>query len=310
MEGKMYYPYLRGKRYELKAMCELMDKGIISDKVIPIVEPINAVPAFLKFMDIYVRGNRNIGVIQNPEYGTFLNEIESSKKLKYKKSYFSYFYDNICSIPVYILKKNNRRLGLLSVKQKSIAVCTDRDIATSIHDLETKYNIGKFLIPDERIFKREIRGTKILMADNFKKQRRNVDYIKSVDDFFSDDHLYFGEDSYKGFSDFSIVGKEYTGPGFAPYAVAIHMVYFDNDDKLRVHHFISDTNEDFHDTQGKVKEALKKLVKSPLINKSTYAYQEFKRFYESESHLNLGEIKKLSIMHHVEIMSRYLEERK
>lgn len=305
----MYYPYLRGKQYELIALRELIERNIISEKIIPIVEPINASPSLLKFMDVFVKANRNFGIVQNPECGTFLQEIENSKMSEYKEKYFSFFTDNRCCIPVFILNKNINRIKPLSLKQKSVAICAEEDVVSSVPELVLKYNIDRFMIPDERIFKREIAGNKILMADNFKKQQRNVDYANTEDDFFSDNHLYFEEEGYKGFSDFSIIGKEYPKSGFAPYAVVIHMVYFDSEKKLRIHHFISKSNADNKNTPGKWKEALKKLMDSSLIDNDTYSYKEFKKFYDNRKYSGLGVLKKLSIMHHMELISNYLQEK-
>ena len=47
----------------------------------------------------------------------------------------------------------------------------------------------------------------------------------------------------KVFQTYSIVGKEYSDSGFAPYAVAIHIVYpaSISDETLRIHHFVSDS---------------------------------------------------------------------
>ena len=305
----MYYPYLRGKQYELIALRELIERGLINNRIVPIVEPISASPYLLKFMDVFVKANRNFGIIQNPEYGTFIQEIERNEKREYRENFYSFFMSSRSCLPVFIFNKNINRMEPLSVEQKSIAVCTEEDVIPSIPELELRHNIDRFMIPDERIFKREISGNKILMADNFKKQQRNADYANSDDDFFSDDHLYFEEENYKGFSDFSIIGKEYTESGFAPYAVAIHMVYFDQERKLRVHHFVSNSNDDYGDTPGKVEEALEKLIKSSLINNDTYAYNELKRFYDNRIYSGLGVIKKLSLMHHIELLSRYLQER-
>ena len=47
-----------------------------------------------------------------------------------------------------------------------------------------------------------------------------------------------------GFADYSVVGEEYNDTGFAPHAVAIHIVYFDTDDSLHVRHFVSDSNDE------------------------------------------------------------------
>jgi hypothetical protein len=278
----MYYPYLRGRQYELIALRELLDKDLIGDKIIPLVEPVKASPTLLSFMELYTKKNKVFGIIQNPEYGTFFNEMERRGMDSYIEKYFSFFNNYPCLKPVYIFNKKIHATQPFSVQQKSIAVCIDEDIVQSNSQLAAEYNVEHFLIPDERVFKRGIHGNRILMADNFKKRQRNADYANSIDEFFSDDHLYFEGEGYTGFSDFSIIGDDYTESGFAPLAIAIHMVYFDSSKNLRIHHFVSDSNVDYNDPAGKFGEALKKLVNSPLfINCDTYAYKEFQHFYNN-----------------------------
>lgn len=118
-------------------------------------------------------------------------------------------------------------------------ICTDKD-AVSVYEsyfaeTDVKYN----LIPYESGLRRKINKNRVLLADKFNKQDRNNDYIAADDEPFSEDHLYYLEDGYVGFSDYSVVGHEYSDTGFAPYAVAIHIVYFDTDNSLRVKHFVS-----------------------------------------------------------------------
>jgi len=86
------------------------------------------------------------------------------------------------------------------------------------------------------------------------------------------------------------------------------MVYFDHEYKLRIYHFVSDSNDDYDDPAGKFEEALEKLMESSLIDKNTFAYNELKRFYDNKAYSGLGVVKKLSIMHHIELIFRYLKE--
>lgn len=101
----------------------------------------------------------------------------------------------------------------------------------------------------------------------------------------------------------------YQETGFAPYAVAIHIVYFDNDKSLRIKHFVSDSNDDITDPAGKFQEALYKLI---LWNKEkkidTVAMNIFEDLYSREAYPGLGTVKKLSIMHHLELIGQYLDE--
>jgi len=165
------------------------------------------------------------------------------------------------------------------------------------------------LIPDERLFKRTIGKNKVMLGDKFIKQERNVDYEKNDDEFFSDDHLFYQDEGYKGFSDFSTVGESFSESGYAPFAVAIHIVYFDAENNLRIKHFVSDSNQDIKDPAKKFYQALSKLAKwQKTVNMKTYAINKFIEHFNNQTYPGLGTVKKLSIMHHIELMSKYLDE--
>ncbi|NGT56219.1 sce7725 family protein, partial [Clostridium perfringens] len=164
------------------------------------------------------------------------------------------------------------------------------------------------LIPDESLFRRKVNGDKILLADRFNKRDRNADYIDLEDEVFTEDHLYYSNEGYKGFSDYSIIGNNFSESGFAPYAVAIHIVYFDKDNYLRIRHFVSTSNDDIRNPAKKFYEAVTKLCGcKSIFNNESYALKEFKKYYNDGEYPGLGTVKKLSLMHHLEIMSRYLD---
>ena len=104
------------------------------------------------------------------------------------------------------------------------------------------------------------------------------------------------------------MGSEYSETGFAPYAVAIHIVYFADDNSLRVRHFVSDSNDDIKDPPKKFQEALVKLIKWNEEKKlDTVAMREFQKLYDREAYPGLGTVKKLCIMHHLELIGDYLD---
>jgi hypothetical protein len=123
--------------------------------------------------------------------------------------------------------------------------------------------------------------------------------------------LYYQEEGFVGFSDYSVVGNEYLEAGFAPYAVAIHIVYFAEDKTLRVKHFVSESNEDISNPALKFYEAVSKLYNwynsDPHPVEMTQGLKMFLQHYELQSYPGLGTVKKLSIMHHIELMGRYLD---
>lgn len=309
----MYFPYLRGRQFELIAVRELAIKKKLSHKVIPIIEPVRFSSTLINTLEAVKENNFKVALIKNPQVGTYFSEAREDKTGK-KLEFLRNFVLKNASIIKAILVAPDTATHLQWLNEKGIdnsniiSIYTNRDFINYYYDLfkeKSLYNV----IPYEPSFRR-IRGDRIQINDRFAplKKERNVDYLLNEDEFFSDDHLYYADDNYKGFSDYSIVGKDYQDSGFAPYAVAIHIVYFAEDMSLRVHHFVSDSNDDISDPARKFYEAVSKLHDwNTNMKLNTLGIQEFEKLYETEAYPGLGVIKKLSIMHHLELMGEYLE---
>lgn len=50
----MYFPYLRGRQFELIAIRELLEADRISEKIIPIIEPVKPTSTLLKTIQQFV----------------------------------------------------------------------------------------------------------------------------------------------------------------------------------------------------------------------------------------------------------------
>ena len=101
----------------------------------------------------------------------------------------------------------------------------------------------------------------------------------------------------------------YEESGFAPLAVAIHILYFGSKKELRVHHFVSDSNENISDPARKFEEAMSNLVNwedYDLLFK-TCGLKSLEDYYSKGKFPGLGVVKKCSIMHHLELVGNYLE---
>ncbi|TCS75021.1 hypothetical protein EDD59_13214 [Muricomes intestini] len=305
----MYFPYLRGRQFELIALRELVEKNVLSDRIIPIIEPVKLSSTLIKTIDAYGENKRPLALITNPRVGSFSSDAKEEKNEKLQISLSERLKGN-----PYILYMNLLRAKVYPIKfieshgDNMGTICTDKDAIpvyeACFAELDTKYN----LIPDEGGFRRKIRKNRVIFADRFNKQNRNNDYIDVNDEPFSEDHLYYKEDGYVGFADYSVVGEEYNDTGFAPYAVAIHIVYFDTDESLRVKHFVSDSNDDISDPAGKFQEALAKLIEWNEEKKlDTLAMKAFEDLYRREAYPGLGPVKKLSIMHHLELIGKYFD---
>ena len=302
----MYFPYLRGRQFELIALRELVENQLIGEHIYPVIEPVKLSSTLSKALEIYKKNDRNLAIIMNPCVGNLdhtklkdeedkvcksMNEILDDSKIKkafHLSKFIPEYTDNI---------------------QDMILIAKNRDTVNSYNEVYTREAEPLYtLMLDESDFRRTIRNKhRVLLSDNFKKQEKNANY-ENTDEFYTRDHLYYKDDGYVGFEDFSIVGDEYTESGFAPYAVAIHIVYLDDNEEMRVRHFVSDTNDDYSDTTGKFHEALEKLIAwNQEKNLDTYAMKTFQKLYDEESYPGLGTVKKLSIMHHIELVSRFLD---
>lgn len=304
----MYFPYFRGRQYELLALKELAGKGLISPSVIPVIEPVKLIPALSNALTIFQAVSLPIALVINPNVGDLTDEPQIINQLLGQ-----YFSSNV--IPAILINESAEE-GLTKLADKEISTNELLTVLNSPDSLRTyqalfhqkpKYT----LCPYDRHIRRVVKENSVLFENKFNKKSRNADYPE--DEFFSNDHIDYLEDDYVGFGDYSIIGSDYIESGFAPYAVAIHVVYFAEDYSLRIRHFVSDSNDDISDVAGKFYEALSKLhrwyITEDQSRQLTAGLQALLDHYTNRTYPGLPTLKKLSIMHHLELMDRFLNGR-
>ncbi|MDD4541077.1 MAG: sce7725 family protein [Eubacteriales bacterium] len=314
----MYFPYLRGRQNELIALRELIESDKLSRKIIPIIEPVRLSPTLVSTLNAFVDTEREIAVIFNPLVGAFKKEWYTAeydpRKSGYKKE-FTELYPNEYIIKAVIMSNNKDMETALSnfyewevEKTDLLVVNNNRDLLDDYLEMFSVEHPRFTLIPDMTSFRRRTSNSKVLLDDKFKKASRNSDY-DAEPEFFSDDHLFYKEE-YSGFSDYSIIGEDYQDDGFAPFAVAIHIVYFNDKNELYVQHFLSDSNEDRKDPALKFYEAVSKIASWYENNaeaKATDGLKTLLDHYDYETYPGLGALKKYSLKHHLELIGDYLD---
>lgn len=316
----MYFPYLRGKQFELIALREI-SKFIQNDHLVsPIIEPVKETTVTLeKTLSALIESNQNFNLVINPKVGDIAKTKGYGEILRIKNTLIR-DYNNYQ--PTFIIDNKSRINTIVDIISENDL----RDISlicNSIPNEEEEFlallndHSVRYLIINEGInSKRFIRTIKkydigkVTLTDPFKMLRRNVDYIESDNEFYSDEHLFFEEEGNVGFADYITIGQEYSDTGFLPYAVAIHLTYQNSNNEFWIRHFVSDSNEDNTDVVGKFVEALAKLITFiDEENIDTIACREFRELYKNENYTGLGTIKKLSILHHIELVYNYLNNR-
>ncbi|MFC4409626.1 sce7725 family protein [Chungangia koreensis] len=310
----MYYPFIRGRQYDLLALRELQSKELLSNKIVPIIEPIKMSSTLSTTVKIFNEAQRNLIIITNPKVGSFTGELEFESIKQQFKEILSYEY----IYPAVHLNRESfthieRIQRELEIELSDFALIhSDRSLVSKYKEFFNDFIPSYNIIPSENSFRRLLRGQNIIgLDDKFNKLLRNADYLEQVSEFFSEEHLFYSEEGYIGFSDYSVVGEEYSESGFAPYAVAIHIVYPNADDALEIMHFVSDSNDDISDPAGKFSEALRKLIEwyEGIYDDrmDTLAMRVFSEHYKEGTYPGLPTLKKLSIMHHLELMGKLLE---
>ncbi len=307
----MYFPYLRGKQFELIALREISE--IMANKIesiSPIIEPVKN-SSTLKSTLLELRNkNINFNIIINPSVGDLKNssgtvlDVIQEHLNGFSNYQIAIIVNESTNVPEMLDILRERDIEFAGITLIHEAVTNVSAVIDFTDDFSFVNNVIYFQKTSRRYNREFDRNTWVGLEDFFITQLKNADYLAVEDSQFSEEHLYYQQDGFKGFSDFLTIGDNYSETGFLPYAVAIHLSYADNDNKIRIKHFVSDSNDDASDIGGKFAEALEKLVTWCEENNipDTIAIIQFKELYRTGHFPGLGSIKKLSIMHHIELV--------
>ena len=316
----MYYPYLRGKQFELLALREFSREFENNHTIVPIIEPVkkqvNGLNAAALSM---IENGMKFAVILNPSDGDYRHTGIDNDILM---SLTALTDDRDNWIPAYIYKHNGRTL-LDHAKQNNLlnlmiifpsgADVNDEELMEFLSKDEVAFVVSGNLSNNRSARGRLLRLGKALISleDRFNERPRNADYANEIDEIFSEDFAYYQDDRLAGFADFTPMAKDFIEGGMLPYAIAIHLTYQKSDDQIFVHHFVSDNNFDQSNIRGKFHEAAVKIA--PFFNNNglyhTSAVDELIRRAESDDgYPGLGYIKKLSVKNHLELITHILSE--
>ena len=313
----MYFPILRGKQFELKALREFSASCPNNTHVIHIIEPVNeSHSSLVQGVKEMSQNGLRFAMILNPELGDFKHENVSFKLLEDCPEMLEQL-DRW--IPAYLVKRDAPMIKQQIDKSpfpndvmlvvKSAIDLDDVSMMELINDNRVGYIVHDFSSSSRRV-KSHIIGTKkrvIELNDCFVSKKRNADYLELEDETFSETPFYYKEDSFFGFSDYTALPSEYVEGGMLPYAIAIHLTYQKSSDQVYIHHFVSDTNWSQSDPKKKFREAAIKIASFFANKPHTSAVDDLiDRATDSDGYPGLGYLKKLSISNHLELINRIL----
>jgi hypothetical protein len=307
----MYYPFLRARQFELLALRELASENATQETIIPIIEPIRESHNNLNLAhNVFQDKNQIAYLVLNPTIGElagdssyYLNYLSGLKDSKF----FSAFH-----------YKNNYDFIKRSIENFNLTDCMlicASDIDSDDKDfklLATEDKISSIIVSDPNRnrslnrFIKELNKNYIRLDDLFEKQARNSDYLEIQGHKFSEEHIYYDEEGFKGFSDYTVLPSEYIDGGITPRAVVIHLTYL-YERQIWIRHFTSETNDSISNVQGKFAEAAEKALVYCRKNKlNNSAIAELMSYYDNEHYPGLGVIKKISIKNHLLVVNQFL----
>lgn len=310
----MYYPFIRGKQFELVMLREMASK-ICEWGFVPIIEPVKGnFPALKRALQQLIDNNCHFILIANPSVGELKDNSSSLRSEIFDgalQDYTNY------SIGLSLSAEDSLITARRFFKENhpSVAIIHNgfsdgKGLAGLIAEYKPSLTEHIFVEHDNILYRKHFKGIKrVIVQDGF-KSRTNKHYPNS--ELFSELYLTFDDMNYDAFGDFLIVGRDYKDGGGPAYAIAIHLTYADPkaDNAISIKHYVSDQVDTPKDPAGKFLEALTKLVEdvqkkgSPVFRSS--AVEEYLQLYNDEHFPGLGYVKKLSMQHHIELMSNLL----
>jgi hypothetical protein len=311
----MYFPYLRGKQYELIALRNLADlMSRNRHKVSPVIEPVKkATQPLARCLRELADRNINFNIVLNPSVGE-LSKGEGKDIILDCLRETLHDYDNY-QLAFLINSESSweevyQTLYDIDIFHKGITLIHNTQFI-DIRERIDSFPGVLFNIVNNKTSRRYHRSfvdkSKVSFEDYFVSKNRNSDYAAVIDEMFSDEYKYYRDENFVGFCDYLTLGAGYADGGFMPTAVAFHITYKSKDGAIRIHHFVSDTNNESADVAAKFAEALYKMMNwLSDVYHNTAAVEEFKELHLKRHFPGLGTIKRLSIENHIELIIKLI----
>jgi len=309
----MYIPYFRGKQFDLIGLRESVSLELLGSNTIPLIEPVRDAKQLLKTLEMFVEKQREVLVVVNPEVG----QVQKGMPRLHD---WAAFYESPYVIPVYILNEMldiNELFDVDEIQGEDYVFLSHKYVASSVEEIVKAKTPRYHIISDSARLRKVVKENRVLLTDPFTSESsfsaHSDDCLDYEDEFFCDNHLFFQEDGYIGFSNYGIDGAFYYDKGYPSKVVVLHILYRDKYNSIRIKHFTSDTNDSHHNPNAKFQEALGKLVRwQEYFSKEiplTTGLRELISYYHTGDYPGPGTIKKLLVMHQLELLGEHFVDR-
>jgi len=306
----MYYPLLRGKRFELLAIRETLPKLQANGKICPIIEPVNPTTGDMVNCLTAMQTKIPHAILVNPGVGKIRKHPNAVHNLiapflVANNNLIPAF--NVTSktianqVGAFLAQYPNHRVMLLFGGTPTWINALPAHLAKVQASPLLVFIDGKAPVGHQALFQGH---DLILLKDGFHRHPTNALYPRLTP--FSDLHRTYQAAGYHGFGDYSIVGFTHRDGGGRAQTVTLHLT----EERpipgpIVTNHFKSIATTVGNDA-GKFMQALNQLVAHVGANPASFTYSQacaiFLQLHTAQDYPGLGTVKKLSVRHHLELM--------
>ncbi len=305
----MYYPYLRGKQFELQSL-ENVSPGVYANTM-PIIEPVTSPKAYAANKSYKQLAALSIPMILivNPEAGGL---DEATVRARFLGDLLA-AHNNLTLGFIVAQTTTHTALRAFLLANPAIpkAVIFKSNFIPA--QLTQLVNVVRANPPARLIFEARLTSHvtqdafawhqhRALVSDGFQAKNRNKDYPPSS--VFASDYNTYRASGWQGIGDYQTIGEKYKSDGGPARVVTLHITR-DAGAALMTQHYSSVTDpDDTGDVPLKFMEACDALVASPFVAPLTSTGLDMYRGWQHTRFFpNLGPAKQASIQHHIELLS-------
>jgi hypothetical protein len=303
----MYYPYLRGKQFELYAL-ENVNPAVFRN-TLPIVEPVATNKVANGIYRRLAAASRPMILVVNPQAGPLdqpaverdivggLLSSHTALTLGYivnprtTPAELRAFLTSSLDLPKAVIIRANFLPGTLTSLNAEIQLNSPAHLI---------FDSSKTSHVTQQAF--AWHPHRVLITDGFQLQQRNADYPN--DSVFISDYATYRANGWNGIGDYQTIGDNYRDGGGQPYVVTIHLTRKTAQGVITQHYSSVTSRTLPGDAPLKFTEACNSLVACPFVAPlSSTGITMFRNWQASGHFPALGPVKQASLQHHIELLS-------
>ncbi|MFD0897632.1 sce7725 family protein [Loigolactobacillus binensis] len=288
---RIYYPYLRGKQFELQALLALQKADKLSLAVIPIIEPVRDSHYLADCVATFITAGRPLIIISNPQVGTYQQHRQQRYPLTQWQA--SPYFKHALLV--------TKATSLADYLAADVLLFTHPDVLTVFPEPQSQQLV--IVGPSHRL-RRQL-NYQVTLTDPTPQGWDGADYLLQPQTFFSDQPWFA---TATGFSDFVTVGAGYSDKGYPVPFIKLTLTV-PRSRQLWLHHFISTDFSDFKQPKAKYFSAGTQLVAWLKLHPEvplTLGLAALQTSIQQAHFPGLGKVKQWLLMHHLELVAQIL----